>query len=427
MIWKLINYLKKKNIDFKNNRKKNIKNYRSISFDELFENSSSASNFVVSGASKDERNAAIMAYITMIKKYNIPVILLHNYNLELEDEILANYSNSILFSRRNLGQIQNQANYDPFIENDSSVISKILSDVGKKDFNLSSSISLYFEGMAKYLMIAKRNPSLPAFFKCPHGRLVSKVQSAVNQGQISPQVGQDLQFYLASGGKELGNIKIFLNNLSIEMSPILSNRLSKKQESLRSAYNKGYEVISVDLLSSSESLYTRLLLSELNELYKYGGFAVVIDDISLTKGEVLTEILSKPKPNTSFMIGESDFFSACANDVQIYESVLGLCHNYLLFNHSSGISRTKWAEFFGKYDKTKISESSSSGHNIHKWSQIIPGFNSTNTFTYSEDKDYILSPEDIKKLNRGEFYFFDGYKSRLVKGCAANIIPHQTV
>lgn len=427
MIWKLINYLKKKNIDFKNNRKKNIKNYRSISFDELFSYSSSASNFVVSGASKNERNAAIMAYISMIKNDNVPVILLHNYNLELEDEILANYSNSILFSRRNLGQIQNQANYDPFIENDSSVISKILSDVGKKDFNLSSSISLYFEGMAKYLMIAKRNPSLTAFFKCPHGSLVSKVQSAVNQGQISPQVGQDLQFYLASGGKELGNIKIFLNNLSIEMSPILSNRLSKKQESLRSAYNKGYEVISVDLLSSSESLYTRLLLSELNELYKYGDFAVVIDDISLTKGEVLTEILSKPKPNTSFMIGESDFFSACANDVQIYESVLGLCHNYLLFNHSSGISRTKWAEFFGKYDKTKISESSSSGLNIHKWSQIIPGFNSTNTFTYSEDKDYILSPEDIKKLNRGEFYFFDGYKSRLVKGCAANIIPHQTV
>ena len=419
MIWKLINYLKKKNVDYKNNVKKNVKNYRYISFDKLFEYSSSASNFVVSGASKKERNAAIMAYISILKNDNIPVILLHNYNLDLEDEILANYSNSVMFSRRNLGQIQNQANYDPFIDNDSSVISTILSDVGRKDFNLSSSTSLYFEGMAKYLIIARRNPSLPAFFKCPHGSLVSRVQDGVNKGQISPQIGQDLQFYLASGGKELGNIKIFLNKLLADIRPILSNHLSKKQESLRSAYNKRYDVISVDLLSSSESLYSRLLTLELNELYKYGGFGLVIDDISLVKDEVLTEIISKSRPNTGFMMAESDFFSACSNDSQIYESVLGLCHNYLLFNHPSGMSRNKWADFFGKYDKTKISESTSSGLNIHKWSQIIPGFTSTNTLTYSEDKDYILSPEDIKKLSRGEFYFFDGYNSRLVKGCAS--------
>lgn len=420
MIWKLINYLKKKNVDYINNIKKNVKNYRYISFDKLFEFSSSASNFVVSGASKNERNAAIKAYISMLKNDNIPVILLHNYNLDLEDEILANYSNSVFFSRRNLGQIQNQVNYNPFIDNDPSLISTILSDVGKKDFNLSSSTSLYFEGMAKYLMIAGRNPSLPAFFKCPHGSLVSRIQDGVNKGQISPQIGQDLQFYLSSGGKELGNIKIFLNKLLSDMRPILGNNLSKKQESLMSALSKRYDVISVDLLSSSESLYSRLLTSELNELYKYGGFAVVIDDISLTKDEILTEIISKQRPNTGFMLAESDFFSACANDTQIYESILGLSHNYLLFNHTSGISRTKWADFFGKYDKTKVSEASSSGINFHKWSQIIPGFNSTNTLTYSEDKDYILNPEDIKNLSGGEFYFFDGYNSRLVKGHAIN-------
>ena len=419
MIWKLINYLKKKNVDYKNNIKKNVKNYRNISFDQLFEYSSSASNFVVSGASKKERNAVIMAYISILKNDNIPVILLHNSNLDLEDEILANYSNSVMFSRRNLGQIQNQANYDPFIDNDASLISTILSDVGKKDFNLSSATSLYFEGMAKYLMLARTTPSLPAFFKCPHSSLVSVVQDWVNKGQISPQIGQDLQFYLTSGSKELGSIKIFLNKLLSDMRPIRTNHLSKKQESLMSAYNKRYDVISVDLLSSSESLYSRLLTSELNELYRYGGFGLVIDDISFTKGEVLTDIISKPRPNTGFMMAESDFFSACANDNQIYESIMGLCHNFLLFNHPSGMSRNKWAEFFGKYDKTKVSESSSSGFNIHKWSQIIPGFSSTDTLTYSEDKEYILDPEDIKNLRGGEFYFFDGYNSRLVKGYAS--------
>lgn len=411
----LIMVINRRNADKGNVRRRGITEYRPSDIGGFFLPASPATNVVISGGDNRIRSLTVHEIARAAGINNVPVVILHEANRELEAMMQLTWANTGRLT------VVNQSNpvYDPFVGLTDMEIGKLVMDAAPKDFDIKPNAKYYIDGMIAYLRALKKEPGLDLFAKCNHAGLFARIDALVAKGTLPDTKGQDIKSRLMQGQSENYKLESYFTSLEDQFAGILSRKSSPDQKSVTRAIDDG-DVILVDITSNFNKLLVNVLVTQIKYAIGKGKLvSFVADELSTENSELFASLVRTNNDKCKLTVCSRDVFAMCGGEEKVFHTILGNSGKVVIYRHTSGASAAKWAEAIGYYDKNEASTSYSSGSsnssplNIFALNAYNRGSNSTNTVNYNMKREYIVKPEEITRMQPDEAYIIDGLTQQL--------------
>jgi hypothetical protein len=392
-----------------NQIRRGVTEYQPSEIDGFFLPNSPTVNVVISGGDSKIRSQTVNAIADAACANNMPVVVLHESNRELEAMLQMTFANSGRLAMIN----RSNPLYDPFVGLTDNEISKLVMESAPKDFDIKPNAKYYIDGMIAYIRAVNKKPSLNAFAKCPHSALFNKVDALVASGAISDTKGQDIKSRLMQGQSECYKLENYFQSLEDQFSAILSRKTAQDQKSITRAIDNSDAII-IDITSNVNKLMINVLIAQIRSAVGKGKYvSFVADELSAENSELVAGLIRMHNDHCKLTVCSRDVFAMCGGEDKIFHTILGNSGKIVLYSHLSGASATKWAEAIGYYDKTETSTSYSAGKSRQSPFQLLAGSNATSTTNYNIKREFIVKPEEINRMQPNEAYIFDSATQEL--------------
>lgn len=326
-----------------------VYDYRSESgtaaLDYIWGETSTPNSVIVSGGQNKERVCALIPFVHKAQAENIPVIVLHTGNTDLE-RMIQNHSRDFEFiSRKGFF-------YDVFRGMPVDDIAFLLYETMPKDTATPAAESL-LRALIEVLLLTDGKVTLHNLAAFPLITLKSKIDAMQKGGLFSDDEYDEINHYCMAGSSDTDAVRIFLNRLNRQSEAIYGKPLSNFSNMKRMLNHKG--VIAIDVGSSGNELLVTLVLNHLLLLQGQGkNFAVLLDNIPISRHEKISDLLR----GHPYAISSQDFVSSLFGGEQrgddLFSEITGNVNTTVLFRHASGTTCQKWSEHIGKYKKIRI-------------------------------------------------------------------------
>ena len=393
-----------------NRTRRGITENRASEINRFFLPKDPQTNVLISGGDNRIRSQTINAIVYAAAVNNIPTVVVHAANRELEKMLQMTFANSGRLSVINI----NHPQYEPFEGLSDHEISRLILESSPKDIDLKPNAKYYIDGMIAYLQAVSKRPSLNAFSKCPHADLFNRIDGLVSKGTITDIQGQEIKSKLMQGQSEISKLESYFQSLEYQFEYILNRKTSQSQISITRAIDYS-EVIVIDITSNVNKLLLNILVTQIRFAVGKGKqVSFIADELSTESNELFSSFIRLHDDHCKLTVCSRDLFTMCGGDEKVFNTILGNSEKIVLFAHSLGASAAKWAEAIGYYDKTETSNSYSKGFSRQRPFQLYPSSNSTNTTNLNIKREHIVKPEEINRMQPNEVYIFDNITKQLL-------------
>lgn len=398
------------NTDRANSMNRSVVEYKPCDVDAFFEPSRGVYNALISGGDPSLRTSAIVSQTLCAASNGFPVVVIHEGNHLLEQQLRANFSGSGRYKEISSGN----PCFEPFYGLSELEISNQILETAPKDYDIKYNARYYIEGISAYLKASGKNLSFKLFSTCPHSMIFDKVDDLEMQGKISDHEAQEIKSKLMMGQSENYKLDSFLASLRMEIEPLMY--VSKRGQHPLNIVTalKHNAVLCFDLSSVTNKLLLNTVIYQLKLALTRGlQYQIVIDSIPIDSNESYAAYIRVPSDKVCKTIAADDFYAMVGGDEKVFSAVVGNTQTLIVMNHSSGHSATKWAEVFGQYDKFEESYSTSRGGSRRTPFSILSSPNYNRTVNVSKNREYIVKPETITRLGNGEAFILSAALGQL--------------
>lgn len=417
-IWGLIRSIKTKrnnkqllrNIDNQNNQNKGITNYKPSQIEAFFADSDPLGNVVISGGSDVLRARTVNGAARWAYSKGYSVVVIHASNSTLENMIASTFlgiHDLAVFNRT-------FSCYEPFVGISDNEICRMIQLSATKTCEIRSGARYYIEGMTQFIRSKNVAPYCDMYITCPHLQLFDKVDDAEAKGCINSTLAQQIKSLLVQGQPERSDVENFFTLLGHQGNGILAKKANiSKATNIRSVVQKDGIAI-LDILSSTNYLLLNLAINEIETAISTGKkIMVVFDNIPAASSELMEQFIKRNSISCFSVFSALDTYASLNADDNLFASVVGRSSKIVIYNHSSGLSCTKWAETIGYYEKKEVTNTYTNSSNYQSMFSIIPGNMNSSTINVNAKREYIVKPEEINRMAPNEVYIFDSSNREL--------------
>lgn len=389
------------NTDHANLMNRCVVEYKPCDVDAFFDPSRGVYNAIISGGDSKLRTSALVAQTLCAAKNGFPVVVIHEGNRLLEQQLRCVFSGSSKYkeiSSRN-------PCFEPFYGLNEIEISNQILETAPKEYDIKYNVRYYIEGISAYLKARGKNLSFKLFSTCPHSMIFDKVDDLEMQGKISDHEAQEIKSKLMIGQSENYKLDSFLASLRMEIEPLMY--ISKQGQYPLNIVTalKHNTILCFDLSSVTNKLLLNTIIYQLKLALTRGfQYQIVIDSIPIDSNEAYAAYIRAPSDKVCKTIAADDFYAMVGGEEKVFSAIVGNTQTLIVMNHSSGRSATKWAEVFGQYDKFEESYSVSKGDSRRTPFSLLSSPNYNRTVNVSKNREYIVKPEAISRLGNGEAF-----------------------
>ena len=395
-----------RNIERNNEARKNITQYEPSDIEGFIERDQQVGSYIISGGTQDRRSRATSSVVACSLAQNIPVVVLHEGDLELQNQIITATS----FTTNKVIIAKNTPVYDPFYNRTNQEICNLIINSSQTSFNISAVGQQYIVGIIEFIKSKNIPPFYEMLARCPHDILFEKIDEAQTQGYITDTKATQIRNQLMQGQGERANVQTFFSQLAYQGAGILSNKGNRNSAvNIRTAVeHKGMLVI--DIGSSTNEILLNLIVNEIKEILATGEkVMLVLDGININSNENLSKMIKSLSARCLTTLLSDDIYSMLGADDNLFHSFVGNACKCVVYTHAMGVSCNKWAEVFGYYDEDKVSQNVGNNQN-YQWGY---GFGSSNSINVTSNREYIVKPEDLARMRQDEVYVLDRNRKEL--------------
>lgn len=396
--------------DRANQINRSVNEYQPCSIDAFYEPDRGVYNSIVSGGDNRIRTNAMIAQTICALHNNFPVIILHEGNRELENQMRSNFSST----GRYVEVSSRSPCFEPFYGLNELEISNQVLETAPKDYDIKFNARYYIEGMSQFLKKSGKHLSFKMFSTCPHALLFDKVDDLRMQGSITDSEEQEIKSKLMMGQSENYKLDSYFASLKMEIMPIMYvTKGGHKPVNVISALKKG-AILCIDIASVTNKLLINTLIYQLKLALTRGmRYTLLIDSIPVNANEAYAAYLKAPTDKVCKMIATDDFYSMTGSDEKLFSAVVGESQIIVVMGHTSSNSATKWSEVFGQYDKYEQSYSTSRGSSRRTAFSLFASPNQSRTVNISKNREFVVKPEMITRMGYGEAYVLTAARGEL--------------
>lgn len=389
---------------------RSVNEYQPCSVDAFFEPDKGVYNAIVSGGDNKIRTNAMVAQAICALKNNFPVIIMHEGNRELENQMRSNFVSTgryIEVSPENPG-------FEPFYGLNELEISNQILESSPKEYDIKYNARYYMEGMSQFLNKSNKHLSFKMFSTCPHALLFDKVDDLRIQGRITDNEEQEIKSKLMMGQSENYKLDSYFASLKMEiLSVMYGTKKRHKPVNVISALKEN-AILCIDIMSVTNKLFINTLVYQLKLALTRGlQYTLIIDSIPVNANEAYAAYLKAPTDKVCKMIAADDFFSMTGGDEKLFFAVVGESQIIVVMGHTSSNSATKWSEIFGQYNKYEQSYSTSKGSSRRTAFSLLSSPNQSRTVNISKNREFVVMPERITRMGYGEAYVLTAARGEL--------------
>lgn len=384
--------------------------YNPSHVDAFFEPAKGVYNSIVSGGDRYYRNQAIIAQVACAEQNNFPVIIMHEGNSDLEQQVTSNFAGTGKLIKVN----RTNPCFEPLFGLNEMEISSQILETAPSEYDLKFSARYYIDGISTFLKKSGKHLSFKMFSTCPHALIFDKVDDLKNRGAITDAEEQEIKSKLMMGQSENYKIDTFLASLKMEIDPILyvAKRGYKPVNIISSI--KRNKILCFDIASVTNKLLLNTLIYQLKLALTQGlQYVIIIDSIPTNSNEAYAAYLQAPTGKACRMISSDDYYSMVGGDDKTFSATIGDSQIIIVMGHTAGHSAAKWAEVFGQYDKFEESFSTSRGSSRRTPFSLMPSPNFNRTVSVSKSREYIVKPESITRMGNSEAYILSAARGEL--------------
>lgn len=393
-----------------NEKNRNIVEYAPSSPEALFLPSQGIYNAIISGGAPSIRAAALVAQAECAFRNGFPVVALHEGDLELEGRMRARFSPSGGYF-----EIGGQSpRFEPFVGLDPADLPEQIMDTTPQTYGLDASARYYMEGLISYLHASGKHISFQRFASCPHGQIFDIVDDKERQGLIPARMAREIRSKLMLGQSENYKLQSCLNAFSREVGAILYRKKGGfPPANVYTAISRG-GVMCFDIGSVANRLLMNTIVYHLRLAQRQlGPFVLLLDAIPLQAGAAYADFLKTHSDKVACSIASEDFFAMTGGDEKVFVSTVGNSQIFVVMGHTSAKSAEKWAEILGRYDMYDESWSYSRGSSRRTIFSILPSPYKARAVNTARKNEFVVKPEQITHLNRGEAYVLTAARGEL--------------
>lgn len=387
--------------DRANSMNRSVVEYKPCDVDAFFDPNRGVYNALISGGDSRLRISAMVAQAICAARNGFPVIVLHEGNRFLEQQLRSNFSGTGRYREIS----SSSPCFEPFYGLSELEISNQILETAPKEYDIKFNARYYVDGISAFLKASGKNLSFRLFSTCPHSMIFDKVDDLEMQGKISDHEAQEIKSKLMMGQSENYKLDTFLASLRMEIEPLMY--VSKRGQhplNIITALKKD-SILCFDLASVTNKLLLNTIMYQLKLALTRGmQYQIIIDSIPINSNELYASYIRAPSDKVCKTIAAEDFYSMVGSDEKVFSAVVGNSQILVVMNHSSGHSATKWAEIFGQYDKFEESYSTSRGGSRRTPFSLLSSPNYNRTVNVSKNREYIVKPEAITRMGNGEAY-----------------------
>ena len=389
-----------RNIERNNETRRNITRYEPSDIEGFIERDSQVGSYIISGGTSINRSRAAASIAACSLSQGIPVVVLHEGNVELQNTIVS----ATAFTSSKVIIAKNTSVYDPFYNRSNQEICNLIINSAQSSSMISAIGQQYIIGIAEFIKSKNIPPFCEMFVRCPHDDLFDKIDAAIVQGRISDQKAAQIRNQLMQGQNERANIQTFFSQLAFQGAGILSNKGTRNSAvNIKTAVEHN-GMLMIDIGSSTNDILLSLLINEVKEVLAAGKrIMLILDEININSNETLSKLIKSLSSRCLTTMLADDVYSMLGADDNLFHSFIGNASKCIVFSHSIGVSCNKWSEVFGYYDVDKVSQNTGSNQN-YQWGY---GFGFSNSISVATNREFIVKPEELARLAPSEVYILD--------------------
>ncbi len=339
---------------------------------------------IVSGGDSKIRVHALIPFVRKAQLQNIPIVVLHNGNTDLEKMIQANSIGIELVDKNNLY-------YNVFRAMTIEDISFLLYKTMSTDNNTNPLVERLFHALASVILFKGDDITIENLAQFPPHQIPSELNSLLNNGSITQDEYNQILYYYNASATETHNVSVFLNQLNRQVKTLYGTPTPNNNSSnIRRMLNqKG--IVAINVGNNNNNKYVvSLVINHLTLLHsEERNFAIVLDNITLSHYPIISDFLS----GKIYAISHDDFISLVHQDGNdLFSEIMRNVSSLILFRHTSGSSCQKWSEYLGDYRRTLIN------YNINQSQSYLSTQGNTKGITTTEEDEPRVKAETINQL-----------------------------
>lgn len=396
--------------DRANSMNRSVVEYKPCEIDAFFEPERGVYNALVSGGNSQLRNNAMVSQAICAFRNGFPVIVLHEGNRQLEQQLKSTFSGTGRYREISISS----PCFEPLYGLSELEITNQILETAPKDYDIKFNARYYIDGISAFLKASGKNLSFKLFSTCPHSTIFDKVDDLELQGKIRDYEAQEIKSKLMMGQSENYKLDTFLASLRMEMEQLMYvSKRGYKPLNIITALKEN-SILSFDLTSVTNKLLLNTVIYQLKLALTRGmQYQIIIDSIPINSNEAYASYIRAPSDKVCKTISSDDFYAMVGGDEKVFSAVVGASQIIVVMNHASGHSATKWAEFFGQYDKFEESYSTSRGGSRRTPFSLLSSPNYNRTVNVSKNREYIVKPEIISRMSNGEAFILSAALGQL--------------
>lgn len=389
-----------RNIEKNNELRKNITRYDLSDIEAFIERDINVGSYIISGGNALNRAKAAASSAACSLEQSIPVIVLHEGDKTLENAVV----NATSFTGNKVIITSNTAVYDPFYNRTENEICNLILNSCSQSLRINADGQQYILGITEFIKSKKIPPYCEMFVSCPHDKLFDKIDESEQKGYLNSNDALTIRNKLMQGQSERANIQSFFSQLSYQGRGVLSNKGNRNAAvNIKTAVEHD-GMLMIDIGSSTNEILLNLIVNEIREVIATGKkIMLILDGININSNDSLNKLIKSLSARCLTTLLSSDIYSMLGGDDNLFHTFTGNASKCIVFSHTSGTTCTKWSEIIGYYDVDKISQNITTNQN-YQWGY---GSGTSNSISVSTNREFIVKPEELARLNQNEVYILD--------------------
>lgn len=389
-----------RNIERNNEVRRNITKYEPSDIEGFIERDNQVGSYIISGGISLHRSRAAASVVACSLSQGIPVVVLHEGNIELQNII----ASATAFTANKVIIAKNTSVYDPFYNRNNQEICNLIINSAQATAAISAIGQQYIIGITEFIKSKNIPPFCEMFVRCPHDDLFDKIDDAEVQGYVSAQKATQIRNQLMQGQNERANVQTFFSQLAYQSAGILSNKASRNATVNVKTAVEHNGMLMIDIGSSTNDILLNLLINEVKEVIATGKqIMLILDGININSNELLSKVIKSLSSRCLTTLLADDVYSMLGADDNLFHSFVGNACKCIVYSHSMGVSCNKWSEVFGYYDVDKATQNTGANLN-YQWGY---GFGSSNSISVETNREFIVKPEELARFLPSEVYILD--------------------
>lgn len=389
-----------RNIEKNNELRRNITKYEPSDIEGFIERDNNVGSYIISGGDNSIRSRAAASACACSLEQNIPVIVLHEGNKTFERTV----TQATAFTNNRIIITSNTAVYDPFYNRNNNEICNLILNSCSQSLKINANGQQYILGITDFIKSKNIPPYCEMFVSCPHDYIFEKVDESETNGYLSNADAAKIRNELMQGQSERANIQSFFSQLSYQGNGVLSNKGNRNAAVNIKTAVKHNGLLMIDIGSSTNEILLNLIVNEIKEVLASGKkLMLVLDNININSNDLLNKLIRSLSARCLTTLLSSDVYSMLSGEDNLFHTFIGNACKCIVLSHTSGTTCTKWSEIFGYYDVDKISQNITTNQN-YQWGY---GSGTSNSISVSTNREFIVKPEELARLNQNEVFILD--------------------